>query len=107
MADRVPARLTAAQGRRFAFTVGAAFLVFGGIAWWRQHPTAATVLASLGALLAVPGYLLALVYAPTPAEALVIPLTILAVVMLGALVGSVLAWRAMASPAPPAGFPRA
>lgn len=55
MADRVPARLTAAQGRRFAFTVGAAFLVFGGIAWWRQHPTAATVLASLGALLAVAG----------------------------------------------------
>ena len=45
---------------------------------------------SLGALLAIPGYLLALVYAPTPAQALVIPLTILAVVMLGALVGSVL-----------------
>ena len=44
----------------------------------------------LGALLAVPGYLLALVYAPSPAQALVIPLTILAVVMLGALVGSVL-----------------
>jgi magnesium transporter len=45
---------------------------------------------SLGALLAIPGYLLALVYAPTPVQALVIPLTILAVVMLGALVGSVL-----------------
>lgn len=45
---------------------------------------------SLGALLAIPGYLLALVYAPSPAQALVIPLTILAVVMLGALVGSVL-----------------
>ena len=44
----------------------------------------------LGALLAVPGYLLALAYAPTPYDALVIPLTILAVVMLGTLVGSVL-----------------
>jgi magnesium transporter len=44
----------------------------------------------LGALLAVPGYLLALVYAPTPLQALVIPFTILGVVMLGSLVGSVL-----------------
>ncbi len=44
----------------------------------------------LGGLLAVPGYLLALVYAPTPYAALVIPLTILAVVMLGTLIGSVL-----------------
>jgi magnesium transporter len=42
----------------------------------------------LGALLAVPGYLLALAYAPNPVQALVIPLTILAVVMLGTLVGS-------------------
>ena len=44
----------------------------------------------LGALLAVPGFLLALVYAPTPAQALVIPMTIMSVVMLGSLVGSVL-----------------
>ena len=42
----------------------------------------------LGILLAVPGYLLALVYAPNPTAALVIPITILAVVMLGTLVGS-------------------
>ena len=32
MADRVPARLTAAQGRRFGLTVGLAFLVLAGIA---------------------------------------------------------------------------
>ena len=38
----------------------------------------------------MPGYLLALLYAPTPSAALVIPLTILGVVMLGTLVGSVL-----------------
>jgi magnesium transporter len=42
----------------------------------------------LGALLAVPGYLLGLVYAPSPVDALVIPFTILSVVMLGTLVGS-------------------
>ena len=44
----------------------------------------------LGTLLAIPGYLLALVYAPTPLQALVIPVTILAVVVLGSLAGSVL-----------------
>jgi magnesium transporter len=44
----------------------------------------------LGGLLAVPGYLLALVYAPSPLHALVIPLTILAVVLLGAVVGAAL-----------------
>jgi magnesium transporter len=58
---------------------------------WRRILRREFVLGlSLGALLAIPGYLLALVYAPTPLEALVIPVTILAVVMLGALVGSVL-----------------
>jgi magnesium transporter len=44
----------------------------------------------LGLILAVPGYLLALAYAPTPAEAIVIPATILSVVLIGSLVGSVL-----------------
>ena len=44
----------------------------------------------LGGLLAVPGYLLALVYAPSPVEALIIPATILTVVLIGSLVGSLL-----------------
>jgi magnesium transporter len=44
----------------------------------------------LGMILAVPGYLLALAYAPTPAQAIVIPATILMVVLIGSLVGSVL-----------------
>ena len=44
----------------------------------------------LGILLAIPGYLLALAYAPTWAQALVIPATILSVVLIGSLVGSVL-----------------
>jgi len=58
---------------------------------WRRILKREVVLGLLlGALLAVPGYLLALVYAPTPLQALVIPFTILGVVMLGSLVGSVL-----------------
>jgi magnesium transporter len=44
----------------------------------------------LGGLLAVPGYLLALAYAPTAAAAAVIPLTIVGVVLMGTLVGSAL-----------------
>jgi magnesium transporter len=44
----------------------------------------------LGTILAIPGYLLALAYAPTPAQALVIPATILSVVLIGSLVGSLL-----------------
>jgi magnesium transporter len=44
----------------------------------------------LGLLLAVPGYLLAVFYAPSVLDALVIPVTILGVVMMGTLVGSVL-----------------
>ena len=44
----------------------------------------------LGGLLAIPGYLLALAYAPTAAAAAVIPLTIVGVVLMGTLVGSAL-----------------
>ena len=55
MAARVPARLTAAQGRKFGLTVGGAFLVFAGIAWWRGHPTTTMVLGSLGGGLALAG----------------------------------------------------
>jgi magnesium transporter len=44
----------------------------------------------LGLLLSIPGYGLALAYAPTPAEALVIPATIFSVVLIGSMIGSVL-----------------
>lgn len=57
LAHPVPARLsksyTAAQGRKFGLTVGLAFGVFAGIAWWRDHPRMLVVLASLGAALIV------------------------------------------------------
>lgn len=57
MADGIPARLTAAEGRRFAFTVGGAFLVLGAIAGWRGHDTAAIALGALAVLLGTLGLL--------------------------------------------------
>jgi magnesium transporter len=42
----------------------------------------------LGMLLAVPGFLLAAFYAPSLTDALVIPVTIMGVVMMGTMVGS-------------------
>ena len=55
MATGIPARLTAAQGRRFGLTVGGAFLLLAGIAWWRGSPTTEAVLGGLGATLVVLG----------------------------------------------------
>lgn len=51
MADRVPVGLTAAEGRKFAFTVGLAFLALGGIVWWRGALIVAQVLGGLGGVL--------------------------------------------------------
>jgi hypothetical protein len=58
----VPARLSPAEGRKFALTVGTAFLVLGGIVLWRQHMLAANILFGLGGTLwvlglVVPGHL--------------------------------------------------
>jgi hypothetical protein len=50
--------LTAAEGRRFGLTVGGAFLVLAAITWWRGHPTATTVLGTLGGVLALSGLVL-------------------------------------------------
>src|SRR5688572_27650948 len=58
MAERIRSRLTSAEGRRFGLTVGTAFLVFAGIAWWRDHATLATVLAAPGTGLSLAGLLL-------------------------------------------------
>ena len=55
MATGIRPGLTAAAGRKFGLTVGAAFLVIAGIVWWRDHVTVATVLASLGGTLALAG----------------------------------------------------
>jgi Saxitoxin biosynthesis operon protein SxtJ len=55
MAEGIPARLTAAEGRRFGLTVGLAFCFFGAIAWWRDHAMMSSALAGLGALLIAAG----------------------------------------------------
>jgi saxitoxin biosynthesis operon SxtJ-like protein len=52
---RVPARLSAAEGRRFGFTVGAAFAALAIALWWRGHGAAAPVFAALGILLGLAG----------------------------------------------------
>jgi hypothetical protein len=58
MAEGIPARLTAAAGRRFALTVGGAFLLLAAIAWWRGHPITMTVLGVPGAVLVAAGALI-------------------------------------------------
>lgn len=58
MAAGISARLTAAQGRRFGLTVGAAFLVLGGIVWWRGHLTTSGVFSGLGLVLLLAGLLI-------------------------------------------------
>jgi hypothetical protein len=59
LAHAVPTRLsgpyTAAAGRKFGFTVGAAFIVLAGIGRWRGHPTTFAVLGGLGLLLVAGG----------------------------------------------------
>jgi hypothetical protein len=55
MAKGIPARLTPAEGRRFAFPVGIAFLVFAGLSAWRGHQTPPIVLATLGGGLLLAG----------------------------------------------------
>jgi hypothetical protein len=47
--------LSPAEGRKFAFTVGAAFVALAGITWWRDHPGISTVAGSLGAAFLVAG----------------------------------------------------
>jgi len=47
--------LSAAEGRKFAFTVGAAFLVLGAFVWWRGGETLVRIFGALGAGLLVLG----------------------------------------------------
>ena len=54
METRVPARLSAAEGRRFGLTLGAAFVALAGVLAWRGSRVAAGA-AVLGVLLVVAG----------------------------------------------------
>ena len=62
MEGGIPARLSRAEGRKFALTVGAAFLVLAGITWWRDHALLMRVFTGLGGSLVllgvvIPGHL--------------------------------------------------
>lgn len=62
--DRVPARLSAAELRKFGLTVGPAFALLAAIAWWRGHPTTTNVLGTVAALLLATGALVPTVLGP-------------------------------------------
>ena len=47
--------MTVAQGRKFAFSVGAALVVLGGISWWRAGENLAPALLTIGTLLVLSG----------------------------------------------------
>ncbi|MFZ5677486.1 MAG: SxtJ family membrane protein [Pseudomonadota bacterium] len=51
----VSARLTPAQGRKFAFTLGIALLVLGAFSLWRGHTIVPYVLLAPGAVLLLAG----------------------------------------------------
>ena len=55
MATGIPARLTAAQGRKFGLTLGIAFLVIAAISRWRGHDIPPLVAAVLAVVLIVAG----------------------------------------------------
>jgi len=55
MAGGVPARLTAAEGRKFGVTVGAAFLLITAVLWWRGKAGAVPYLGGLGGALVLAG----------------------------------------------------
>jgi len=55
MAEGVPARLTAAEGRKFGLTLGIAFLAIGGLLYWRGKPTRAMVAFTIGGLFVLAG----------------------------------------------------
>lgn len=55
MAGPVPARLSAAEGRKFGLTVGLAFLALAALLWWRGKPHGALTAGVLGGLLLIAG----------------------------------------------------
>lgn len=46
--ERADAAMSAREGRKFAFTVGAAFLVLAGIGLWRGHVGRSSVIGGIG-----------------------------------------------------------
>jgi hypothetical protein len=59
LAEKISARLTASEGRKFGLTVGPAFLVLGALLFWRGRLLGAQITGALGA-----GLLIASLVAP-------------------------------------------
>jgi hypothetical protein len=55
METEVSTRLSAAEGKKFATTVGAAFILFSLVSWARGHRTVAEALGCVGIALALAG----------------------------------------------------
>lgn len=55
MEERVRARLSPSEGRRFAFTVGLAFLALAGVLRWRGHGLLAAGAGALAGVLLLAG----------------------------------------------------
>lgn len=58
LAAAIPARLSAAEGRKFGLVVGGAFLTVAGLLWWRGHPAGALAAGGVGTALGLAGLLL-------------------------------------------------
>jgi hypothetical protein len=56
--ERVPARLSPAEGRRFGLLVGGALLVLAGVLWWRGRLSVASTAGGLGVLLVAAGLII-------------------------------------------------
>jgi hypothetical protein len=55
LAQGSPARLSPREGRKFAFTLAAAFGVLAGISWWRESPRALLIFAVIAGALTLGG----------------------------------------------------
>jgi uncharacterized membrane protein len=58
LAQGSPARLSAPEGRKFAFTLAAAFGALAALLWWRGRPTLSTVFGAVAAAFAIAGLVL-------------------------------------------------
>lgn len=64
MAERISARLSRQEARRFGLVVGAAFLLLAALVWWRGRPLAGEMAGAIGFALILLGLLLPSVLSP-------------------------------------------
>lgn len=64
MEQRIPARLSRPEARKFGLTVGPVFVALGGVLLWRHREVAASVVAALGGVLTLLALVAPLALAP-------------------------------------------